>query len=588
MYELMSTKESILYLAKQVINDIDIEFVHGSPTGISCKLKNGIPIITWDLDFWRYIEQNLFILDTLPFEFESDQKIIVEYCYNFHGILYHHLSKRFTNDYALSSAFTKLANDYHFPYFRAIYPNSFKVSPWESDYQIEVFSCKLLAMYHELAHILFSRDKHLKQELENMVINNLKESIKLFGKSLNKLFLEYSPERLSDQWFYEILNKLLNQDPIYSDLLEEMAADLYATSKTHATIFLNYKQADFAVASNAVLSGISRYYMLITNYVLVCSFWDNIRPDFWLSRSNASGGVIKAIEAYDSLLVTRSQVYPMSLFLVIYHLDAQMWGETQRNFMARLNVVLAAGAMNEKWFRCAFESAINVDNFNKILKLAIQIKQSREIKEYRLDEIPENALIINWLSLQYHNNKGIQLQEDNRLDKALQEFFMSLHIAECYLGHNHRFTAREYNNIVNVLLKYYRTNLSYDKLVEAKRYSDIAMKILEDLDAFNDYQAASILQNAGVVAQWSGNPKEAIKQYKRTKKLKIKLYGEYNRSIAVTDSSMAAAYYDSNEINLAKKHCTYVLNFFEKSAMGRQDSCYQETKMLMSLLEQAT
>lgn len=583
----MSTQESILYIAKQVVNDIDVEFVHGSPTGTSCKLKNGVPIITWDLDFWRYIEQNLFILDTLPFEFESDQKIITEYYYNFHGILYHHLSKRFISDYALSAAFTKLANDYYFPYFRAIYSHSFEVSEWETYYQLTVYACKLLAMYHELAHIMFSRDKHFKHELENMVINNVKGTITLVGGTLNETFTEFTPNRLSVQWLHEIIDKVISGDADYLDLLEEMAADLYAVSKTHATMFLNNKQADLATVSSVVLSGISTYYTHIAQYTLICAFWDNIRPDFWLSRTNNSGAAMKSLEAYDARLVIRSQAYPITLFLVVHQLDAHIWKETQSAFLTRLNQVLATGVMNDKWFRGAFESAMNIENYNKILKLAVQIKQNNESKEYRLNDVPDNSLIINWLSLQYHNNKGLLLQENNKLDEALHEFSESLYIAERYLGHNHRFTARECNNIVNTLLEYFKQSMSYKRLEEAKSYSDIAMKIIQAIDGFDDYQAASILQNAGVVAQWSGNPVEAIKQYKRAKKLKYKLYGKYNRSIAVTDSSIAAAYYDSNEIKLAQKHCTYVLNFFEKDAMGYKDSCYQDAKMLMSLLEQS-
>lgn len=590
MFDIMNTHESVLHVAKQVVEDIEVEFVHGSATGTSCRIKDGVPTIVWDLDFWEYIERNLFIRDTLPYESVHDQKIITEYVHTFCGILYDHLRKRFSDVPALAAAFTKLANDCNFPCFIKLYPEAVDASELSYEYGAETQVCKLLALYHELAHILFSRDIKMKQDYESMVIQDLKETISSSGKEdLYKALKMHNPERLSPQWYSETIDRFLRFDPAYSNMLEEMAADLYAVSKTHATVILNFKKAlDLKILSNAILSGIYIYYAYIIDYASVCAFWDNIRIRFLLYKKEQFVQSDQFENAFDDSIIIRGQIFPWTLFEMVRYLDNNIrTGETKIEFYNRLETVFSHGEMNEEWYRRVFAWAKDEKKFNEALRLAAQIMQSNKEIEYSYDKVPDDSLIISWQSLQYHNNKGIKLCGEGEIDEALIEYYMSLTISEIYLGQAHRFTARVCNNIVTALLTKYRQSFDNIWLGEAKKYSDVALQILEWADAFDDVQATAILQNSGVVSQWMGKPREAIKRYKHARDLKQRLYSHrYDYSMAVTDVSIASAYFQRRDKKRARAYCDYALKYFADKGVEDDDICYHDLKELIKLLDE--
>ena len=586
MFDLLSSKEEILEIARQVVDDIDIKFVQGSPAGTSCMMENNHPTIIWDLDYWEYIEQNAFLTDTLPYELETDLKIITELFYNFHGVLYYHLSKRYAKEHAISSAFVNAANECNYSFFKALYMKSFDVSVWKDRYELSMYVCKLLALYHELAHIVFQRDSQTKKEFEDMVIFNLSAWLDSYGSDYVKFFKEYNPERLSAQWYSNIVHGFIGREPQYMHLLEEIAADTYAVSKTHATLFLNYHSVGYQNVSTSLLAGMVTYYTHISYYPSICSFWDRLLPDLWLLKEHPSEDQNAPVSSYDSDIVIRAQIFPVVAFFIVHGLDEQKWeAANDSDFMEALEKEIHAGSVNDRWFRLAFDSTMNRENYIKILDSAIQIKQSVIYIAPSLIEVPEDALIISWGSLQYHNNKGIYLKDRGNYLEAIEEFQISAAISERYLGHNHRFTARAYNNIVDSFLRLHQQeyfNSGY--LAQAKFFSQIAINIIEEIDALEGITAAMIFQNAGVIEQWSGNPKEAIRLYLKAREIKLQL-SDYNYSVALTDSSLASAYFDIGEPELSKHFCTEVIRHLTKTHTSPEDPLYLNMMQLLSLLE---
>lgn len=294
MFELFNSVDSVYNIASQVIPDIKVVETQGSPTGVSCQIKDNVPTIMWDVDFWDYIEQNVFLRDTLPYDGEDDTKIITEYFYNYHGIQAYHLSKRYAAFPQIRAAFIEYANKYNYSYFKELYPKAVEVSEFRYDCELEVMAFKLMALYHELAHLLFRRDPDMKDNFEDMVISNVKEYIARFGDLLFSSVSDsdYIPERVTGDYLKYISNQFVDRNEKYVNLIEEMAADTYAVSKTHATIFRNADRSNCIGASDAILSGISIFYSQISNYETVCSFWDTIIPQVILKVIMCRMGLI--------------------------------------------------------------------------------------------------------------------------------------------------------------------------------------------------------------------------------------------------------------------------------------------------------
>lgn len=580
----LSTRESLLYIAKQEVSDIDLVITHGSPSGIACRIENGMPVIIWDEDFWDYIVQNIFLADTWPYNLQKDAKIINEYFYNFHGILYYHLSKRFRHDSALSAAFIHLANIYQYPSFVSIYSKSYEVSPWRNDYDVEIFACKLLALFHELAHILFSREINLKQELEEKVIKELSEYVLNRNGQLADILYKMNKKDIPKQWYSNIISSFLNKESTYLDLLEELAADMFAVCKTHATLFLNFKNAPGESLSNALLSGLLVYYSHIINFGRIYAFWDNIRLNLLLENTSKYDAADHSLDAFNEKTIIRGQVFPMVEFMIVCGLDSKLWGDNPDDFQKRRDIIFDTASYNNEWYISAYNSAMDLDCYRKALMLAIQIKQTQSEGEYSLKEVPDNALIINWTSLQYHNNLGLVQQGKGLLTEAIRSFSNSLFIAENYLGHLHRITARGYNNCVTPYLHLYKQTTYSTYLVLAKQFSDTAMDIISQTNDKNDIQASAIFQNAGVVEQWSGNPEAAIKLYMKAKRIKKQHYKQYNYSMAVTDSSIAGAYYHLGKKSLSKRYCVAVLDYFQKIELSPDDQNYKDMRSLLNML----
>lgn len=584
MLSLFRTTDSIYNIAKQVIPEILVEEVHGSPTGVCCHIINNIPIILWDIDFWDYIEQNIFLRDTITYELNEDLKIITEFFYNYNGILFYHLSKRYSDFPKIQAAFVQHANEYNYSYYKEVYPKAIDVSVFREEYELEVMVSKLMALYHELAHLLFKREPDFKKDLENMVMTNVNEYISTYEEGFYETSTSNNPDRITQDYVKRILKEFISRDNKYSNLIEEMAADLYALSKTHATVFLNIEPSNSQAASDTILSGIMVYYYYISTYERVCKFWDSMIPLVFLNKKEAPNEITSSMIENEDYTIIRMQLYPMILFELAHKLDTEKWSsEDYSEFHERLVSILTKQTINEEWRWKAFESINNKDVFGKVLCTANQI--DIENNKYSLDVIPKDALLITWISNQYHNCKGLKLLSDeDKPYEALQEFKKSIYISERYLGHYHRHTARAYNNAVTSLLELFKRlpeNISI--LQEAEHYSNLALDILDETGQLDGDHSVQIFQNAGVVAQWTGDNKKAIDLYNKAKKQKLKITnGEYVYSIALTDSSLAAAYYNLGKINKATELCEKVMRNLEKEGMT-DDELYYETYLLYNL-----
>lgn len=579
MYTIFNTVESLINIAKQVIPDISIIEVHGSPTGVSCQIKDNVPTILWDTDFWNYIEQCVFLGDTLPYELENDIKIITEYFYNYNGIQAYHLSKRYSGIPQLQSAFIEHANRFHYSYFQEIYPEAVKVSEFYIEYELAMMTCRLMALYHELGHLVFRRDPVLKKTMEDMTISNVKGFMLDLGDQIYDSLKINNPDRLTNEYVKSILEQLVERNVRYTNLREEMAADLYAVSKTHATMFQAIEPSNSEAASNAILSGIMVFYSFVSNYELFSSFWDSMIPMVLLKKNEVSDSVSDILMAKDDNVVIRSQVYPTILFFVICELDNEKWKADKAQFLPRLLSILHKHNINERWRWRAFESINNPDVYRETLLFANQVDLKKG--KYELTVLPKDALLITWISNQYHNCKGLKLlNEEHNPNEALQQFVTSIAISEQYLGHNHRHTARAYNNAVTALLEIFKWTQDAVALSTAKNYSDIAIDIIKDhsLESYN--HTAQIYQNAGVVAQLLDDHEKAIELFLIAKKQKNMIAeGQYYFSNALTDQALAMSYLFVGQQAKAKELCERVLDFLNCNDM-QDHPLYSETLMM--------
>lgn len=120
------------YIAKQILPEISIEEVYGSPTGVCCRVnEKGDKTIVWDDAFWDFFQKVLFVLDSLPYDELRDEALILELACNILGILFNHLSERFGYIPRLSATFRKLAIQYNYPIFNHLYPKAKMVSEIE-------------------------------------------------------------------------------------------------------------------------------------------------------------------------------------------------------------------------------------------------------------------------------------------------------------------------------------------------------------------------------------------------------------------------------------------------------------------------
>ena len=188
---------------------------------------------------------------------------------------------------------------------------------------------KLMALYHELAHLLFRRDPDMKDNFEDMVISNVKEYIARFGDLLFSSVSDsdYIPERVTGDYLKYISNQFVDRNEKYVNLIEEMAADTYAVSKTHATIFRNADRSNCIGASDAILSGISIFYSQISNYETVCSFWDTIIPQVILKSNNVPYGIDNILKHNEDSTLIRTFLFPPILFESVNLLDGNLWSK---------------------------------------------------------------------------------------------------------------------------------------------------------------------------------------------------------------------------------------------------------------------
>ena len=582
MYTIFNTLESLNYIAKQVIPEISIAEVHGSPTGVSCQIIDNVPTILWDTDFWNYIEQCVFLRDTMPYELGNDLKIIIEYFNNYNGIQAYHLSKRYSKIPQMQAAFIELANRFHYSYFKEIYPQAVKVSEFYTEYELELMTCRLMALYHELGHLMFKKDPVLKNTLEEKAISNVEHFMSEIGEYIYDSLKSFNPARVTDEYVKNILNQLVERKGRYTNLIEEMAADLYAVSKTHATIFRGVDSSVSEAASDAILSGIIVFYTYISNYEMFSNFWDSMIPLVLLKKNEVPDTTSDILATNEDYVLIRSQIYPFLLFHVINELDKEKWKADPDQFKKRLLSILHQQNINEEWRWKAFESINNLKVYKETLLLANHL--DLEKKEYELEVLPKDALLITWVSNQYHNCKGLKLlNEENKPYEALQQFLKTIKISENYLGHDHRHTARAYNNAVTALLEIYQRSGNDDVLINAKFYSDIALDIVKDKSSSSFNHIAQIYQNAGVIAQSLGDHSKAIDLFLKAKDEKIKFAdGQYYFSIALTDQALAMSYIATKRKKEAKKLCKTVLDFLKNNNL-KKHRLYKETWMLYQL-----
>ena len=578
MFRILSSIDSLYHLAVQDIPDIRIREVHGSPTGVSCQVIDNVPTILWDTDFWDYIGQNAFLRDTFPYDEEYDQRIIVEFFENYYGILAYHLSKRYSDYPQIRAAFIQYANEKHYSHFKEIYPKAVEVSDFNLIYELEMMVCKLMVLYHEIAHLLFRRDPKLKTTVVEMVISNVKGFLLSEGKGLYDSLLKRSSFKYDIEYIRNVYRQFVSGDERYDNLIEEMAADFYALSKTHATVLLNFRSFYSTALSDSILSGIILFYTHIASYERICSYWDSLIPLVLLKNYKASDSVENILKDKGDFNYIRTHLYQIIQCEVVYKLDeANGYSDGYSKFSQRLKKVVDRHNINENWRARAYLSMHNDEVFNRILYTANQMDSENDKCE--LEVFPENELLISWISNQYHNYYGLKLiNEEGKPYEALNEFSISVYIMERYLGHYSRFTARAYNNVVTALFSLYKKDLKNKRMLEeAKYYSVVSIDIIKHIGLLNDNFATPYFQNAGVIAQWSGDYEKAIDLYSEAKKRKLKIYeGEYNYSIALTDSSLAATYYDMGNIKEAKKLSEKVIDYLKDSGMTNT-SLYGET-----------
>ncbi|MBP3326748.1 MAG: hypothetical protein J6L77_10070 [Coprococcus sp.] len=589
-----ATIHDLEYIAKQVVPNIAIKEVFGSPVGVCSRIdEKGQQYIVWDNDFWDFFEKVVFVFDTFPYDELRDDALIRELSYNVLGILFNHLSRRYAYIPRLSATFRKLAKKYHYDVFNHIYPKAKDIIELKEENEFTICICRYLVLYHELGHIVFERDKRYKEDISQNLIENLNaffNNMISLDDIINDILLSnMCPGYMTKELIKKVFVNLMERKS--EKVIEELICDYYAVSKVFETFYLSIedKKNYTSILSDEIVKAIPIYYIVATSYAYLCSFWDYIVPQF-LTLKKADYDVIeKEIRIYsETESLVRNVFFPFFMSIIVYRKE-----EIVGNYVnLGKRVELSGHKMfnNIDLFSRMLVNTIDDNLMTMVLEQAKLMQQNCDMEDYYYDEISENTLIISWLSNQYHNNLGLNYLKNENYKKALEEFNYTILICERLknVGHYHRFTARAYNNATSALLSlcemYSQSPYveSYDITIsnilniafpnnpnnyiyQAKQYSDIAVDIINKSGSHLDMQYPMIYQNAGAICHSLGFNSEALKNYNRARSAKFKLSKDYSYSHALTDISIAIVYFEERKLEEAEKYCKLAQKFYSEN-----------------------
>ncbi len=590
MWDSFINIESMKYIAKQVIPEIDIVEERGTANGTHCSIdENGNQILHWDSLMYEYYEQELLILDSFPYIEEKDEKIVVEMRYNCLGILLNHLSDKYGRYLYVSSALKKKANEFNYPYFNFIKEKLPNVAEWRVPYFIQTGVVKLLIMYHEIGHCLFATNSDEKEKWESIVIDNLK----LMYEQDKDLFLPKGKKEKKES--STIIEDIIGKTGRNLEILSELAADTYALSKAYATTHLNITAIDKETISEGIMLAYLRYIDISSQYGYIVDFWKELPTMCLINKKKIEDGDDNSLWQKSVENTIRCNLWAVISLMNILMSDNKTWGYNPPEGYSlkdpRIKKVLSFLNINSHIYSEMEQVALSKELFNSIVEESNDMEKKSETFDY--PAIPDNAVIITWMSIQYNNCKGLDKLGKRDYDGAIKDFEMAGAITERYLGHYHRLTAREYNNLCSCYLSKYKeafldnnnhnnTNME-EWLEKAGQYSSIAIDILGKLKEEKELQAGAIYQNAAECMTFIGNDKGAIDYYLISKKIKEKNTIGYEVTNAITDYSLAIAYYRIKHYRDARKCCLKALNYYRRYGNSDDETLQNLEEMYINI-----
>ena len=566
--------EELENIAKQVMPNIVLVEERGLADGTHCSIDEGHnPILHWDSLMYEFYEKELTLLDTFPYD-EDDEKLLTEMGHNYIGVLLDHLSEKNKKDVRICSALRKKANEFMYPYFAYIHDKLPQVSEWVVQYYIQTGVVKLLILYHEVAHGLFSMDESIKNQWQGNVLTNIKSVCRCFN--IFSLGLE---DKKKKREVKNVLKKLSSGDKEYNALLEELSADTYALAKTYATMHLNIKSIDRETLSDNVMLGYLRYIDISSQYGYLVNYWRELYG--WCISKKKKHDTDDADKIWRKSIFNsiRCDIWGLVSIIGVIQSDIETWSYNPPKGITfsdpRLKRIIHQISINGKTLSSMTTASINPQLFNSIVEDANRLFDEKEVILFEYPIIPPNAMVISWLSVQYHNCSGLNAFELNDYDEALKEYRIAVAISEQYLGHNHKLTARGYNNICSCYLGKVKTMLkevneenayALEEYMElATFHSSVAQNILVATQKTMDMQAGAIYQNAGEICMLQHQYELAVECYLKAQRVKEKNPYGYDEKSANTDFSLSLAYFQLKRFLDAKRICKKALDYYRSS-----------------------
>ena len=568
--------ECLEHIAKQSIPNITIVEGRGLPHGTHCSIdENHNSILFWDSLMYEFYDKELTLLDTFPYD-DDDQIMITEMEHNYIGVLLDHLSERNKKNIRICSALKREANEFGYPLFSYMNDRLPDVSEWCVPYFIQTGVFKLLILYHEIAHALFSKDESERNKWQNLVIDN----IRLFLQNFDDFHLGF--DVTTNDEIICILKQLASGDNKYCVLLEEISADVYALSHAYATTHRNLKMVDSETLSDNIMLAYLRYTDISSQYGYIVDYWKELYGHCVAKKKKNSDDNVDLLKKNTILNAIRCEVYGLLSIINIIQSDIDTWNYNPPEGISlsdpRIKKVMHVFTINANTLSSVTAASVSPNLFNLIVEESNNLSNEEANTPFEYPTIPPNATLITWLSVQYHNSIGLDFFNKKNYTEALKAYQLAAIIVEQYLGPIHKLTARQYNNIcscyIGKALYYITNNMAKDSsefaeyLELASFHSSKAINILELTNKTKDMQAGAIYQNAGEICMMYEQYKQAADFYLKAQTAKEQNPLGYDDSAANTDYSLSVAYYKSNMFLDAKKNCKKALDYYRSKNNG--------------------
>lgn len=559
-------------LAEQVIPTITIKEERGHKDGTHCSVdESGKPVLLWDSLMYEYFENELTMIDTLPYEEGSDDKMITEMRYNYLGLLLNHLSEKNKKDPFLHDALRRKAYSFNYTYFKYMNDKLPEVSEWKVQLYLQTGVFKLLLMYHEIAHCLFSLNSIEKEKWEKIVIDNLK----ILHEHNDETYFFESADKKRRNETLNLLKKIRRRDNDSLEVLNELAADAFAVSKAYATTHLNIYAIDKETLSDNIMVAYLRYLDISSQYGFIVNYWSELYG-MCITKKLKNEELDDALFDKSVMNAVRCELFGVISIINIIQADVETWNYLPTKGISlndpRIQNVMDIFANNAKFLSECTNMAVNPMLFNSIVKEANDLRRKNEPR-FEYPVIPEGAIVKTWLSIQYYNSCGLEKKNHGNYREALKDFRLACALIEEYLGHNHRLTARAFNNVCVCYLGLAKDTSPYERehnsiafmenVELASYHSSYALDILYNVKATEDIQAGPIFQNAAEILTLLRRDEEALDFYLKARAIKEKVYKGYIETHAITDFSLACVYYRLNRFLDAKKSCARALEYYK-------------------------